>query len=296
MRSDHFVGRHGLPTALLGALLLCTAASSAEKGSEERKDSWYRGILKASTGFDYSTGDYDDPLGRKTSFWYVPISLKYTFLNFGLTSYDWDEVSIKVTVPYIWCDGNGDVVCGPDSEVGDPGLGPTQQSSGIGDMSVKLAYAIIPKTRLLPVAELSGKIRIPTGDEDENLGLGEPAYTLKLDLSQSYPIGDGAQRFAPFAALGYRFIGDPTDRSLSDYWLWSIGASFRLVRWLNLGLSYEWREASRRPGTNRKELVVFSSLRVGEHFKIGPYGVAGLSKSTADWAIGMTISVRKRID
>jgi hypothetical protein len=189
-------------------------------------------------------------------------------------------------VPYIRINGPGDVVRGADGNlvISSEASGRTTES-GVGDVLAALSYVFYPSSSALPALELTGRIKLPTADEDEGLGTGETDYTLQADVSKSF----GA--LSSFATLGYRVLGDSSDLDLDDGFLASLGIGYRFSPRLNLGLAFDYREASTDGTDDSREIVPYTSYRCSDSVTLGTYGVVGLSDSSSDLAIGVTARV-----
>ena len=225
--------------------------------------------VTASTGFDFSSGDFDT--NTSTDVWYVPISIKLEL----------DPIFFKVTVPYVVVDGDAVLIDGQPEGI--PVSAGTR--NGIGDVVIAAGYGYFPDGGLLPAVQLSGKVKLGTADENKGLGTGEENYTIQLDLSKN--IGP----ITPFAAVGYTFIGDPPDVNLDNKVFASAGLSLSLGSRVSVGLAYDWAEnaVSGRPDIH--EISPFASIKLGDHFAIDPYALIGLSSSSPDWGAGMQLRV-----
>ena len=230
--------------------------------------------LSLSIGYELSRGEFND--SDRTEIRYVPLTLKYQ-------NGPWIA---GLTVPYIRIQGPGDVVRGADGNlvIASDTQGRTTES-GPGDVVAALSYTFYPSSSKLPLLELTGRVKFPTADEDEGLGTGETDYTVQADLSKRF----GA--FTSFATLGYRVLGDPSGIDLDDGFLASLGFGYRFSRRLNLGLAFDYREASTDGTDDSRELVPYTSIRVSDSLTLGTYGVVVLSDSSSDLALGVTARV-----
>jgi hypothetical protein len=230
--------------------------------------------LSLLVGYEFSRGEFND--SDRTEISYVPLTLKYQ-------NGPW---IVGLTVPYIRINGPGDVVRGADGNlvISSEASGRTTES-GVGDVLAALSYVFYPSSPALPALELTGRIKLPTADEDEGLGTGETDYTLQADVSKSF----GA--LSSFATLGYRVLGDSSDLDLDDGFLASLGIGYRFSPRLNLGLAFDYREASTDGTDDSREIVPYTSYRCSDSVTLGTYGVVGLSDSSSDLAIGVTARV-----
>ena len=163
--------------------------------------------------------------------------------------------TFKVTVPYLQIDGPANVVGGIDGGVvvGDT-TSQREKESGLGDIVASVMYSIDPLGDAAPFVDLTGKIKIPTADEDKNLGTGETDYSFQVDLSKIY----GA--WIPYVTLGYQFMGSSDTLELDDRPYASIGTDYRLNPQTSLGAAYDWKQAA----TDTSDDVSEGSLYVNQ--------------------------------
>ncbi len=267
---------HRLVTASL--VLVALAGSPTPAAGEEGAPRWWHGDLTIGTGVDWSAGDY----GRDedTDIWYVPFTATYLFDHFPLGSYEWDRFEVSLTVPYLHISGPGDFFLdGSGNE-----LAETSTDSGLGDLVLRGTYLWFPRPGgRLPVVELSGRLKVPTANEDRDLGTGKTDFSLQLDLSQRFGI------FTPFAGAGYRFVGTPSDSELRNSAFASVGSAMRLRPGLDVGLLYGWSEAATPDRNDSHELVSYLSFRPRPDVKLSPYAAMGLAGYTANYAFGLSI-------
>ncbi len=252
----------------LGALaFLGTTASAAladeallQRASKPSKSSRTR--VSLTTGFDYSTGDY----GRAsdTEILYTPLSIKVARGRYAT----------KVTVPFIQVTARSDSA--------------TIRSRGLGDISAVASYQLLSPEGDLPRVRLVGRVKLPTSKRNLRLGSGVPDYTAAIDISKSHG------SLTSFLNIGYRIVGGSTDRDLNDRRLLSAGFSYRLSRRIAGGLIYEYREASRRRAESVEDLVPYLSLRLSNAFRLTPYATLGLTDSSPDLGMGLTVTYSYR--
>lgn len=264
----------------LALALLCGARGQAEPGA------W--GTLTATTGFDYRRGDYG--LDRDTELWYAPLTLKFLLEDLGWTPTDGDQLEFGVTVPYLDIRGPVDVItAGVETVPIDRGDGIEMRSErdrGLGDIVLRGTYLWRPfPADPLPAIELTGRLKLPTGEENEGLGIGSLEGSGQLDLYRSFgPI-------TPFASVGYRAFEGTSDFDLEDGWLASGGLIGRFHESVSGGLFVDWREAASKSADDPLELTPYLAVRCGSHWTISPYGVVGLSDGSPDFGFGLQLSV-----
>lgn len=254
------------------AILLPVSIVSGQDWDIENQSEQYWGQFKFSSGFDYSSGNYGQP--TTTEIWYVPNTLNYNY----------DEWTLKLTIPYIRITGAGGVIGGgPDGPVvGAPTQTARTTQSGLGDLIFSGSYTWFLED--LPTLELMGKIKIPTADENKGLGTGEADYTIQLDVFRS--IGP----VSPFATLGYRFTGDPSGIDLKDVLFASLGVGFKANNEWSGGIIGDYRQATTDFAEDSWEFVSYITWKAPSNFSVNLYGAVGFSTGSPDMGIGLQLA------
>ena len=242
----------------------------SQQGEETGKEGFFATVpfrLTASTGVDFSTGDFGG--STDTNVLYLPFALKF----------DFDYVLLKLTVPYLRIAGDVVSVGGQAEFVS----GVEGERDGLGDIVLAAAYVYYPKWKYVPLVEVGGKIKFGTASEDKGLGTGKIDYTLQLDLSKTFG------RFTPFAAGGYKFVGSPKGFDLDNKAFVYGGISAKVFDFLNVGIVYDWSQSAVPENGDFNEISPFATIKVSRWFAFDPYVVIGLSKWSPDWGIGVQL-------
>ena len=112
--------------------------------------------VQLTTGVDFSTGKYGAE--ESTDMLYIPVTAKYAT----------DKWSTSITIPFLSLDSGGGVVIGPDGRPVPlpPGTGATSES-GLGDITASYTWFAYPGNDTLPIVDVTGRIKLPTADEDD---------------------------------------------------------------------------------------------------------------------------------
>ncbi len=251
-------------TKALGILALVLVSTSRAQGAEPAQYS-------VTLGAEYSTGDYG--VSKTTTIWYFPVSLKRQT----------DTTALSVTVPYLVVRGPGVVL---------PGIGGarivrrgavtrTRTEDGLGDVLLSGSYRLAAETGNRPRVDLTGKIKLGTADENENLGTGENDLAVQVDLEK------GFDRNLFFGSVGYWVLGDPPGVNLKNVLYGSLGFSHGLDETKSVGLVLDAQEAAVSGGPNRLEVSGFLSSRITTSSKLQLYALAGLADGSPDWGAGV---------
>jgi hypothetical protein len=270
---------HREPKARRAALLcmvLLLAAPGVGLAEAAPVPAWWEGAFTLSTGFSYSTGEYGEPVD--TDLIYVPVTFAYVIEQFALTDYPWDQLELRVTVPFLAIDGPADFFSGSEANE-------TRSDSGLGDVLVRGSYIWLPATGSpWPVAELKAQVKVPTADESKNLGTGSTDGQLEAALSKRFGI------VSPYISVGYRFAGNAAELGLNSFAFATLGASVRVHPRLLLGMDYAFAQASADSRDHSHELIPFASVRLSAGVRFAPYASFGLAGYVPDFGGGFSIS------
>ncbi len=226
--------------------------------------------VKLSTGFDFSTGDYGN--AQDTEIWYWPIAAKATFGNWAA----------KLTVPYLRIKGPGAVVGGGGAGITQGGGGNITTESGLGDILAGLTYTIDVE-KYDAFVDLTGKVKIPTADEDKGLGTGEADYTIQGDITKMF----GSAYI--FGGGGRKFVGESAQFQLDDIWLFNIGAGYQINKKFGIGAAYDFRESA-SSSQNPSEVSGYLTYKVTDAVSTLLYGVTGFTDGSPDASVGLQVS------
>ena len=267
--------------------------------------------VQASSGLQYSDGKYGET--TSTSALVVPVSVRATF----------GAWSVRASVPYVMVDGPADVSeiiddssgRGSSSGSGSSGSGSgsgtsgrdgsgsgsggsgggdddgavavpsaaDRSESGIGDASIALTYSLDALGDSPAYVDFTGRVRLPTGSEQDGLGVGATDYSALCELGWDGDAG-GA-----FVSAGRRFLGNVEDFERVDGWQASVGGWINVSDAAVVGAYYDWRDSSVRDGEDPSSVEAYVSWRLSDAWKIEVNGGVGLSDASADYTAGLTL-------
>lgn len=284
-----------LAGAIVAVLAQCNPASAADTR------------VQASSGVQFSDGKYGDT--TSTSAIVVPFSVRASFGSW----------SIRASVPFVSVDGPADVSeiiddssgrgsssgsgsgssgsgsgdssgsgsggsGGSDDDGGEDVVGSSARSvSGIGDASLALTYSLDAIGDSPAYIDFTGRVRLPTGDEDKGLGVGATDYVALTEL------GWDGEPGGVFVSAGRRFLGDVDNFERVDGWQASAGGWVNVSDAAVVGAYYDWRDSSVSGGEDPGSVEAYVSWRLNDAWKIELNGGVGLSDSSADYTAGLTL-------
>lgn len=269
--------------------------------------------VQASSGLQYSDGKYGET--TSTSALIVPFSVRATFGSWSIrASVPYVMVDGPADVSEIIDDssgrgsssgsgssgsgsGSGSGTSGRDSRGSGSGRGGgdddddappgtvtnDRSESGIGDASIALTYSLDAIGDSPAYVDFTGRVRLPTGSEEDGLGVGATDYVALSEIGWDGDAG-GA-----FVSAGRRFLGDVDDFERVDGWQASIGGWINFSDSAVAGVYYDWRDSSVRDGVGPSSVEAYVSWRLNDAWKIEVNGGVGLSDTSADYTAGLTV-------
>ena len=278
--------------AIAAALAAMTTMSSADAQTR----------LQLSTGVDFSSGKFGGP--TRTDVLAAPLTAR-------ITTGAW---TFRGSLPFLSVRGDQAVIgnqifvviddsSGRGSNSGSGGSGSDDAEtitstlvtttamrrvtqSGVGDLSLSATYALNDVAGTPLYLDLSGRVRLPTGDEAKGLGLGVTDYGLTAELGRDADIG-GA-----YISAGRRFLSDAQGINREDGWQAGIGG------WLNasprflVGAFADWRESASGHGDDPAEIGAYVTFKATPAWKLGLNASAGLNDASPDFGVGVSLAWR----
>lgn len=240
--------------------------------------------VQVSVGAEYSTGAYGG--AEDTVIYETPLTLRYR-------AGDW---SFRARIPFASVDGPGGVVPGAiDDNGGDrsgPGGGSDDivlnplgevlggvRASGLADISLSTTWSgnLGADTYL----DLTGRVTLPTGDADKDLGTGETDFGLAAEIGHNF---GGASLYA-FA--GYRFRGGAGREDGAQF---GGGGYVTIADGVIAGLDAGWSESSLNNLDQSAELTGYASFGLSKDFRLSVFALTGLTDNAPDFGAGLTLT------
>lgn len=253
-----------------------TSRPVARPDVTQRVDLRRRGELEKLTlglGVNFSRGDYR--VDRSTDVISSVLRLNYA-------RKDW---SISMSVPYLHIDGPADVFAISDGDSTEFFASDERdQRRGIGDLRISAQHDIPSLRSRHSRYFLGGMLKLPTADEEEQLGTGEMDHSLFFGGLRR----NG--RWVGNARLGYLVMGDSEFTDYNNRWFTSIGASYLPKRGQSIGLSYHYKQSSTDQSEAIRVLSASCRWRLSKGWRFGVNAGTGFSESSADYFAGFQIS------
>lgn len=240
-----------------------------------------QGTWGLGTGIHYSSGDYGT--SQTTTIWSIPLTARY----------DRGPWTFKGSIPWLEVEGPATVIpgVGAVSNTNPRGRGrgaggttttTSGTASGIGDLVLSATYTALYDRASQLGLDLTGKVKVPTADEDKGLGTGETDYAA---IVEAYKTID---RLTLLGGIGRHFLGSSTFIPLKDVWSYSLGASYRIDDRDSAGLTFDARQRVSSSAFPQRELTGFWSRKFSPAWKGQAYVLKGFADGSPDWGAGLS--------
>jgi len=211
----------------------------------------------------------------RTNITYIPTYIKYKI----------NDISLKLTVPYIIVQSNGAVVSG--GTVIGTGKGASKTESGLGDIWLEgkytLHHVLGTSFDLVPYS----KIKFGTASSTKGLGTGKNDYEFGMGVRTRF-----ASRWFPFARVGYRFVGQPVGRVLDNILTYRGGISYAMDRANVLTVLFSGRQSSQPGFASAAEIIAAWNYKIQASLGLQIFGDKGLSNGSPDYGVGGGLTYR----
>jgi len=259
--------------AVLAAALAC-AMPAAARDAKSETDAASDTSVSLASGLDYSSGKYGSL--RATD---ITVALSDVTLKTG-------DFQFTAALPYITITGPAFLVVGAGGVpiVVNPGRTADKERRGWGDLNVSGTYSV-PSTLTDDFqVDLTGRIKLATGDQNQGLSSGETDFGFAVDVSRQIGI------WAPFVSFGYRVPGTPTAYSLVSAPSFSVGTSLQLGDHFLAIMSYDFDGTISSTLADSQQLFGSISWVATDSLTFTTYGEYGVSSGAPRGGGGLLAS------
>lgn len=241
--------------------------------------------VSVGVGLEYSTGDYGSV--SDTHLWSVPFSAQFAMQ--GLT--------VRASLPWLRLTGPGDVIPGLGQVgsvkgrrkglPGTPSTSTRSSESGLGDLTGSVTYELPVGGKDEMSFDVTGRIKVPTADEDKGLGSGEFDYAIEAGVAQAM-----GPQLRLRAMLGYAVLGDNAATALDNVFYGSVGALFRFDERTSADLTLALGQATSSFAGRRADLTAAIHYDLGGGLRLKGYALKGFADGSPDYGAGVMLEVR----
>ena len=141
--------------------------------------------------------------------------------------------------------------------------------------------AAFPSIQPAGCLDLTGRVRLPTGDEAKGIGNGTTDYVAQGE------IGWDGRRGGVYVSGGRRFLEATATAARVDGWQASAGFWRNIGRRSVFGAQASWRDAAVAGDTEPRSVDLYLTRRLSTGWKMEVSGSAGLSEASPDYAAGL---------
>jgi len=259
---------------VLAAAALAGAAPAAAQDAKAGADAASDTSVSLSTGLDYSSGKYGSV--RATD---ILVALTDVTLKTG-------DFQFTAALPYITITGPAFLVVGAGGVpiVVNPGRTADKERKGWGDLNLSTTYSVPSELTDDFQVDLTGRIKVATGEQSQGLSSGETDFGFAVDVSRQ--IGN----WAPFVSFGYRIPGTPTAYSLVSAPSFSVGAGPLLNNRVLAIMSYDFDGTISSTLADSQQLFGSISWVANDSLTFTTYGEYGMSSGAPRGGGGLLAS------
>ncbi len=160
----------------------------------------------------------------------------------------------------------------------------SNRRSGVGDVAVTLGYSLDLTDSTW--FDTSLRVKLPTASTAQRLGTGKADFTVGADLGQDFgnaSVYVGGRR---------RFLGKDAGSTLRDVWSIGGGISYRLPGNTFIGADYDWQQSTTVAERPSSEVTGWINFGLSRKMRLQLFASTGFTANSADFAAGMSISLR----
>ncbi len=229
-------------------------------------------------GPSYDQGDFGTRDTTRTFF--LPVTLKYLG--------EWFDLGVTGAFVLVDTVGGVSLIEGAPTRTATAQAG-RQTNAGIGDTLIKGRVFLVDDPGAqspLPALTPFAKVKIPTADEDRNLGTGETDYGFGLEVDKQ--LGS----FFLFGDASYTVIGSPPGQDFRNRPAASFGAGMKVAKSVTVSALVEWRRAIVRGEEDPVELEGILTYKVSPTISVSPNVLVWLTDGSPAFGVGVELSYR----
>ncbi len=244
-------------------------------------------------GFEFSSGKYGT--NTRTDAIYAPFSIMITPV---------DRLGLSLEIPYVY-QSNGNVVSsvarggmpttkttmlptGGTGNMSGSGMSSSsaasnQSESGLGDITFRLGYVLVPEKESMPQIRPTVFIKFPTADKNKSLGTGE------FDEGFAVEISKWLGNWNPFVEAGYTVQGKSPDLSLKNYMNYNAGAGYQVTERFRPMLLVKGSTSTADGVSDLLEVRLKLKYQATNNTGIEGYIARGITTGSPDFGSGLAV-------
>ncbi|MGB9080961.1 MAG: transporter [Desulfuromonadaceae bacterium] len=248
-----------------------------------------------SQGFEFSSGKYGT--NTRTDSIFAPLTLMAS---------PTDRLGLSLEIPFVY-QSNGNVVSsiarggmqankttmlmavgtsgmsGSGSGMSPSSSSTNQSESGLGDITLKIGYVLVPEKESMPQIRPTAFVKFPTADKNKSLGTGE------FDEGFAVEISKWLGNWNPFAEAGYTVQGKSEQLSLRNYMTYNAGVGYQVARNFSPMLFLKGATSPAVGASSLLEVRLKLKYQATEHTGIDGYVAKGITTNSPDYGTGLSV-------
>ncbi len=187
------------------------------------------------------------------------------------------------------CSGKGSNVSGKNRTCGltTRTAGQKVTTAGLGDIILKGRYYVVEEKDYLPLIAVTGRVKLPTANENLGLGTGQLDYGFGVEMSKM--LGD---KWIAFLDGGYNIIGDPDGIQFQNQHWYDVGAGYYFTKDLLASVYFEEYRAIITGFVNARDLFFAVNYTASPAWRLNSGVTVGVSNGAPDYALSLGASYR----
>jgi hypothetical protein len=246
-------------------------------------------------GFEFSSGKYGT--NTRTDAIYAP---------FTVTASPTDRLGLLLEIPFVY-QSNGNVVSslgrggmqgskttmlpaagmggasGSGSGMSPSSAGTNQAESGLGDITLKIGYVLVPEKESIPQIRPMAFVKFPTADKNKSLGTGEFDEGFAVEISKWFG------NWNTFAEAGYTVQGKSDQLPLRNYMTYNAGVGYQVAERLLPTLLIKGTSPPADGTSSLLEVRLKLKYQATKHTGIDGYVAKGITTNSPDYGTGLSV-------
>lgn len=187
------------------------------------------------------------------------------------------------------CSGKGSTVSGKDRVCGTTtrAAGQKVTTTGLGDIILRGRYYVVEEKDVLPLIAVTGRVKIPTADEQQGLGTGALDYGFGVEMSKLL-----GEKWIAFLDGGYNMIGDPDGLDLRNQHWYDVGAGYYLTKDLLASVYFEEYRSLVAGLVNIRDVFFAVNYTASTAWRFNGGVTVGVSNGAPDYGISLGAGYR----
>ena len=246
-------------------------------------------------GFEFSSGKY----GTNTR-------TDKIFAPFTVTVSPTDRLGLLLEIPFVY-QSNGNVVSslgrggmqgsrttmlpvagmggtsGSGSGMSSSSASTDQSESGLGDITLKVGYVLVPEKVSIPRIRPMAFVKFPTADRNKSLGTGEFDEGFAVEISKWFG------NWNPFAEAGYTIQGKSAQLALRNYMAYNAGVGYQVAESFRPILLIKGATPPADGASSLLEVRLKLKYQATKHTGIDGYVAKGITTNSPDYGTGLSV-------